>query len=84
VQTPDLIIHEPEFVMPAICSAHRVPQNRKNACSAWFPFDKRRRPNALPLTDADGGGLRRDFRDRDGLLHTVVSANSRHHGCLRS
>src|SRR5262245_203511 len=37
-----------------------------------------------PLTDADVTGLRRIFRERDGLLHTILAANelSRLQECL--
>ncbi len=63
--------HAPVGVETAICSANRVPhagkaQLRRNVGwnAAWGP------PTPSPVTR-----LRSAFRDRDGVLHTVDSAN---------
>jgi hypothetical protein len=87
------LVHEPECVVPAICSAHRVPQTGKTRARLGVGLTNGVGPTpCLLMISADVGsldrrrdaGLRRVFRDRDGLLHTVVSANSRHHGGVRS
>jgi hypothetical protein len=77
---------EPAVAMRTICCENRVPQTGKTRARLTVdgtPASAHRRiswtQSAVgPLTDAAVAGLRRVFRDRNGLLHTVFSANGPH------
>ena len=71
--------------MLSICSENPVPQAGKTRARLNLE-ERRRRPNAAFQRSADVGSrpdaavasLRRVFREPDGLLHRVSSANAQH------